>query len=129
MPRGGARNGAGRPRRALAEAAKELGAASGELSPLDFLLRLVNDETAPPALRLKAAGLAAPFIHPRTPIMPTSYRYISRKRQREIDAETAGVGTDWGTDLLYEQAARPATDAKPVDWGDDLRWEEPAGNG
>jgi hypothetical protein len=31
--------------------------------PLDFLLGVMRDRDGPPHLRLRAAGIAAPFVH------------------------------------------------------------------
>jgi hypothetical protein len=36
---------------------------AADVSPLDFLLWVMNDPDAPPALRVKAAHVAAPYIH------------------------------------------------------------------
>lgn len=65
--RGGPREGAGRKRgaRNKASAAREAAVAASGLTPLEFLLSLMRDETQPPAVRLDAAKSAAPFVHPR----------------------------------------------------------------
>jgi hypothetical protein len=59
---GGAREGAGRKRNPENEGAEYSGSTVG-MSPLDALEFFMNDPLVPVALRLKAAGLAAPFKH------------------------------------------------------------------
>ncbi|WP_198665046.1 hypothetical protein [Tropicimonas sp. IMCC34011] len=65
MPRGGKRTGAGRPKgvankatQAQRKAVKESG-----LTPLDYLLQVMRDETAERAERVDAAHKAAPYVH------------------------------------------------------------------
>lgn len=67
MARGGARPGAGRPRGATTRKTREIAdrAAREGITPLEFLLQVMRDETAEFAQRLDAAKSAAPFIHPR----------------------------------------------------------------
>jgi hypothetical protein len=35
------------------------------LTPLDYLISVMRDETAPRAVRMQAAAKAAPYVHPR----------------------------------------------------------------
>jgi hypothetical protein len=69
MPRGslpGERRGGrqkGTPNRATAAKAAEI-AASG-LTPLDYMLVVMRDESASRQERLEAAAKAAPYVHPR----------------------------------------------------------------
>lgn len=54
------------------------------LSPLDYLVGVVRDESADPKLRIQAAAIAAPFLHPRlTP--------VGKKTQKQEAAAKAGV--------------------------------------
>jgi len=53
----------GTPNRATV-ARQEPVAASG-LTPLDYLLAVMRDETVPAAERMEAAKAAAPYVHPR----------------------------------------------------------------
>jgi hypothetical protein len=53
----------GTPNKATAQKAAAI-AASG-LSPLDFMLQLMRDETQPIGIRADAAKNAAPYVHPR----------------------------------------------------------------
>jgi hypothetical protein len=59
---GGARAGAGRKKNPENQGA-EFSTATTGMSPLDVLEFFMNDAKVPVALRLKAAGLAAPFKH------------------------------------------------------------------
>lgn len=59
---GGARQGAGRKKNPENQGA-EYSASTAGLSPLEVLEFFMNDPEVPVALRLKAAGLAAPFKH------------------------------------------------------------------
>lgn len=69
MAHGGSRPGAGRPKgsrsakptvRSVAKAAKAAG-----LSPLDFMLSVMNDEGEDMKLRAQMAVSAAPYVHPK----------------------------------------------------------------
>ena len=59
--RGGRRKGT--PNRATAAKAAEI-AASG-MTPLDYMISVMRDETATRPERLEAAAKAAPYVHPR----------------------------------------------------------------
>lgn len=67
MPKGGARRNAGRKpglRTRLTIQAVELAESTGT-TPLAFMLGVMVDDRLPVGTRLQAAGLAAPFVHPR----------------------------------------------------------------
>lgn len=60
---GGTRPGAGRPKK---EQAEELTiATSGDQTPLEFLLSVMNDNAVADRLRLEAAKTAAQYVHPK----------------------------------------------------------------
>ena len=72
MPRGGRREGAGRPMdspnrrtRALVEAAE-----SGGEMPIAYMLRVMRDEDAPDLRRDAMAKVAASYLHPRITALP-----------------------------------------------------------
>lgn len=67
MSRGGVRAGAGRKKgtRNKANAAREKAIAESGLTPLDYLLSVMRDETEEPTMRMDAAKAAAPFVHPK----------------------------------------------------------------
>ena len=67
MPRGGNRPGAGRkkgaPNKASAERQAKV-AATGD-TPLDYMLKVMRDESAAPDRRDDMAKAAAPYVHPK----------------------------------------------------------------
>jgi hypothetical protein len=67
MAGGGKRPGAGRkpgiPNKKTADKVKAI-EASG-LTPLDYMLGLLRDESLPPDMRFEAAKAAAPYVHPK----------------------------------------------------------------
>ncbi len=61
---------AGRPKGRKSKFQRELNAklrANGELTPLDVMLAMMVDETLDPAIRIRAAQGASPFVHRRKP--------------------------------------------------------------
>ena len=65
MPQGGKRTGAGRPkgvRNAKTEQQTKAVKESG-LTPLDYMLSVLRDETQEQSVRLDAANKAAPYVH------------------------------------------------------------------
>ena len=81
MPRGGKRQGAGRPRgtqnRKTAEMRAEI-AVSGEL-PLDYMLRVMRDPNAEPHRRDAMSKAAAPYVH--RPLAPQGDYEMLWRRQ------------------------------------------------
>jgi hypothetical protein len=67
-------------------------ARQSKVSPLDYMLAVLNDEQADPVRRDRMAVSAAPFVHAKA-------GDLGKKAQAEVDAETAGEGTEWGDDL------------------------------
>jgi hypothetical protein len=67
MPRGGARPGAGRKPGSATKRTREIAdrAADAGLTPLDYMLGLLRDESLPPDMRFEAAKAAAPYVHPK----------------------------------------------------------------
>lgn len=67
MSRGGKREGAGRPKGAVnkATAARQAEIAASGLTPLDFMLNRMRDESMDEEARFEAAKAAAPYVHPR----------------------------------------------------------------
>ena len=107
MSRGGYRPNAGRPkgarkgeggktgkRVASLKVPPAVGAAAREanLTPKDYLLRIMRDPGEDAALRARAAALLLPFMHPKT-------GEAGKKATAAADAASAHIGTDWG-DLL-----------------------------
>jgi len=86
MSRGGYRPGAGRPKGSKTARMPDA-AVEGE-TPLAFLLALMTDEAQPVEVRMRAAGLALPFMHAK-PAAPTKREEVTRL------AEDAERGTEW----------------------------------
>lgn len=92
---GGARQGAGRPKKEPVPT-KEVGrqirmlAQACRLTPLEYMLGVLNDENADPARRDRMAQAAAPFVHPKAE-QPNA----SKKEQAAAASTAAGVGTEW----------------------------------
>jgi hypothetical protein len=64
--------------------------------PLDWLLHVINDETADPRRRDRAAAAAAPFVHAK----PAP---AGKKTRAAAEAKRAGAGTEWAGDLDYQE--------------------------
>lgn len=67
MAHGGARPGAGRKKGAASQKTREVAdkASAAGLTPLEYMLSILRDESADTAQRFEAAKHAAPYIHPR----------------------------------------------------------------
>lgn len=76
MPRGGYRPGAGRPKGAKTGERREIQATAHRLglTPLEYMLAVMRDETQDTDRRLRMACAAAPFVHPKAGDMPASDR-------------------------------------------------------
>ena len=80
--KGGKRPGAGRkkgiPNRA--SAAREAAIAASGLTPLEYMLTTMRDESKPLALRLDMAKAAAPYVHPRLASMEQAVQVDLQER-------------------------------------------------
>ncbi len=103
MPRGGARQGAGRPKgskdskprkitvRTLDDVKRVKARAmnEGKILPLDLFMDVLNDPEADHAARMEAAKAAAPFMHPRlqaTVFQDQTDKMTHEQRLAELDA-------------------------------------------
>lgn len=105
MPRGGYRPGAGRPKgkqpkwfpkdkvidaqpTTNEEIKQEVSSAvsSSDITPLEYMLKVMRDETQPKDRRDRMAALAAPFCHSR------AGEKGGKKQEREAAAKEAGKG-------------------------------------
>jgi hypothetical protein len=98
VARGGFRQGAGRPKKPIipvttTAAAVRVAARKAGMTPLDYMLDVMNDTAADSARRDRMAIAAAPFVHPRADTM------VGKKDRARAAAKTAGEGTAWGDDL------------------------------
>ena len=87
--------------RVRAEAARRPPVEPGKLLPLDYLLKVINDETANSDRRDRLAIAAAPYCHPKLIERHT----VGIKDKRADAAEKAGMGTPWAGDLEFEDRA------------------------
>ena len=90
--RGGKRPGAGRPKRSTLPRRDRMmtALASGRLSPLEYMLSVMNDPDADPARRDRMAVAAAPYVHVRV-----ADAKLGKKEAAEQAALTAERGTRW----------------------------------
>lgn len=67
MPKGGKRVGAGRPKGSRnTKTKKQIEAVvKGGITPLDYMLKTLRDETRSHEERIDAANKAAPYVHPK----------------------------------------------------------------
>jgi hypothetical protein len=94
----------GTPNRRIAEMRAEM-AANGEL-PLDYMLRVMRDETVEPVRRDAMAKAAAPYLHPQ----------LSSITQRRVNADGSPVGP---TIINHFEQRRPEAPA-PAETGSDV---------
>lgn len=95
MARGGARPGAGRPRKEAGKAPviKNEAAANrprkslGGMTPLEYMLSVMNDDEADDLRRDRMAQSAAPYVHARA-----ADAAPGKKEQKQAEAETAATG-------------------------------------
>lgn len=99
MARGGARPGAGRPRKEAGSvpAVKNEASANrprkslGGLTPLEYMLSVMNDDDQDPTRRDRMAMAAAPYVHARaSDVAP------GKKEQRKETAQQASSGGKFG---------------------------------
>ena len=89
MARGGYRAGAGRPKGSVAKVQKEaLEAAVSKMSPLEYMLSVMQDNAVDDARRDRMAIAAAPFVHVRACDMPKN----GKKEQAQEKAEETAQG-------------------------------------
>lgn len=95
--RGGRRPNSGRKKGSLTVRTREIvaGAAAAGITPLEFLLQVLRDETKPFEDRFKAAVQAAPYIHPRLSQVDGTVR-VRRDVSDMSDAELAAIAAGRG---------------------------------
>ena len=127
--RGGVRPGAGRPQKSnppiVEVEAEALSAAAlaDAVTPLEYMLSVMRDPAASTSRRDRMAALAAPFCHGRGgdaaggkkaqrqeqadeasssgkfAVRPSPHLAAGKKATAQAAADSAGHGTDWGSDL------------------------------
>jgi len=96
MPRGGFKHGVGRPPGSVAKM-RELTAEAMQseqvrqnMTPLEYMLHVMNDPVCDPIRRDRMAVAAAPFVHPKADTI-----MAGKKQAAEEEARTNDQGTEW----------------------------------
>lgn len=91
MARGGARPGAGRPkvRETAIDIPRDIRAAAREakLTPLEYMLAVMNDESADASRRDRMAQAAAPYVHARAEAVAGGKKAQRQERAEQSAAE------------------------------------------
>jgi hypothetical protein len=69
-----------------------------QVTPLEYMLHVINDPSASVDRRDRIAMAAAPFVHERV-----ADTVVGKKQKLQAEAVTAGAGSDWGDDLRSEE--------------------------
>lgn len=103
MSHGGKRAGAGRKKGSLSTRTQEIAAAaaSGGITPLEFMLSVLRDDKKTFDERFKAAIQAAPYIHPRLASVEhsgeTTHNVISDQPEKSTDDWASTYADDTAT--------------------------------
>lgn len=99
MPRGGARPGAGRPRKSPDEQSKprtkaqiSAAAAAKDQTPLEFMLSVMNDPAEDKKFRAAMAQAAAPYVHAKPGEDKKGKKEEAQDRADRINDRFRGVG-------------------------------------
>ena len=102
MPRGGKRAGAGRPKGAKSVLTEKAIQEAGEgITPLEFMLTILRDDTLKTADRFEAAKAAAPYMH-------------ARQMESKIKSENVNFNVS-DEPMTEEQWESEFADANPVE--------------
>ena len=106
MPRGGFKHGGGRPPGSIAKM-RELTAEAMKseetrqnMTPLEYMLHVMNDPVVDPIRRDRMAVAAAPFVHPKADTV-----MAGKKQAAEEEAKTNDQGTAWAA-LLHRDTEK-----------------------
>lgn len=72
--------------------------ADRQVTPLEYMLHVINDPTSSVDRRDRIAMAAAPFVHERV-----ADTIVGKKQKLQAEATKAGEGSDWGDDLRSEE--------------------------
>lgn len=99
MPRGGARLGAGRPRKCperkaerLTKAEVKVAAAARGQTPLEFMLAVMNDLSEDMKLRAQMAQAAAPYVHAKPGEEKKGKKEEAQEKANAIGRRFAPIG-------------------------------------
>ena len=101
MARGGYRPGAGRPKRDVLEKTSKVpadirkAAVASNVTPLEYMLLVMNSAEADDGRRDRMAIAAAPYVHERA-----ADKAAGKKEAAQDAARSAGVNSGWGDDLV-----------------------------
>jgi len=107
MPKTGYKHGSGRPLgavsrvRSLTDEQIRSEASRRDMTPLAYMLHVMNDSVVDPIRRDRMAVAAAPFVHPRADIVAAGKKQAAEEQARTIDQ-----GTDWSS--LLNRGAGPS---------------------
>ena len=101
MPRGGQRMGAGRKRGSKTAKTADIAvkAAEAGITPVEFMLSVMRDPTQPQSVRLQAAGMAAPYVHPRL-----AHIHQTRSNPRAISSLIEQMRADGAMSVVMDNA-------------------------
>lgn len=118
MAQGGPRPGSGRPKGSVNKRTRELRAhvAASGLSPMDFMLQVMVDPKADPAMRLEAAKAVAPYVHPR--LNSTDLAAPDSLEGATVDEVLAHIVALVGKNARLAQALRPVVAEATAGAGD-----------
>ncbi len=104
MPRGAApgerRGGRARGTRNRRTEEQARAIAESGLTPLEYLMSVVRDTTADQAVRIDAAGKAAPYVHPRLATTEVSLNSSRRHVEEMTNAELEAIARGETANLL-----------------------------
>jgi len=89
------------------------------ITPLDFLLGVMRDAKSPPALRLRAAGIVAPYIHPKRELREEDEMGLEMKLAEDPYGFDAHIGDTVEAIRRDERRLRdlePSKDTIGKDW-------------
>jgi hypothetical protein len=96
MPKTGYKHGSGRPLgavsrvRSLSDEQIRSEASRRDMSPLAYMLDVMNDPVVDPIRRDRMAVAVAPFVHPKADTIA-----LGKKQAAEQEAQTVDQGTEW----------------------------------
>lgn len=99
MPRGGKREGAGRPPGVISKPKREFEAAiaaTGE-TPRDYMLRVMRDPNTDPVRRDAMAKAVAPYVHPQLSSVKQDSSVTVKRAEDYSDDELATVAAGSGS--------------------------------
>lgn len=110
MARGGARAGAGRKPGSKTQLTKQALKRAGEgITPLEYMLQILRDESEDKAQRFEAAKAAAPYVHPR---LAQTEATVTHK-QDVTDLSTAELDALIAAELASGEAGEGSGSGKP----------------